>query len=363
MLKLMKKLNPFRKKTDMIVGMQLTDNLIRFVGLAHTKQGVHVYLYGEEYLSQDAIVQGKIVNPATVGYALATIKKKYDLDTVHVVLPEEQSFIFHTHVTKTDESDELQHMIEDHIITYLKLHSKLSTKDLVCEYDVIGEENDSYELAVWVTPRSIVEAYVEVFESAGLDPETLEIGSRVVTEAIHDEYNEESSVIVDFGSNKTHITVESGGVPVHSTTLELGESDFDSVIQAYLDISDYESGRIKKRYGLLRSHKEPALLSELLHSVSPLTNYIDRLYVDWHTRPDHSKVNSRPITRIVLHGEGSHIAGLRDHVSSSTRIPADYINVWNKVHLPEDRVPDISFDDSLRYATAVSCALHAMQEK
>ena len=360
-MKFLRKMNPFKNKRDMVVGIQLTDDLVRFVGLRNTDEGIQVYLYGEEYLSAGAIVDGLIQNAATVGFALATMKKKYDLDKVHIALPEEQSFIFHTTVNKSEESDELQSMIEDHILSYLKLHAKLPSHDLVCEYDVINEEDEMYELAVWVTPRSVVDAYLEVIESAGLEPETFEVGSRVVTEAVHSPVDGESTIIVDFGTNKTHVSVESGGTTIHSTTINVGEGSIIPVIKSYLDISDHEAQRIKKKYGVLRSHREPALLSEIVHELSPIIDYIDRYYVDWHTRPYQGSTNKRPITNIKLHGEGSHVPGLRDHFASATRIPTDYLDVWARNGFPKDRAPDVSFEDSLRYATAMSAALYAMK--
>lgn len=362
MLKFWKKLNPFGQKSDMTVGVQITDELIRFVGLGVRETGLHVYLYGEEVLSAGAVVDGVIVNSGLVGYALANLRKKYDLHQVHVALPEEQSFTFHSYITWTDDSNELQSMIEDHIVSYLKLHSKLAIDDLVCEYEIVSQEDAVYEIAVWVMPRKIVELYVEVFESAGLDPVTLEIGSRLVTEMAHSSNEDESSVIVDFGASKTHITIESGGTPIHSTTLGVGEQYLTPAIEAFLGVSSYEASRIKEKYGLLRSHKEPALLSELMQELSPIRDYIDRYYINWHTKPYKTKKERNPIMKIIVHGEGAQIAGFRDHLANATRIPAEYLNVWNKVMLPEDRVPELSFDDSLRYATAVSAALHAMKE-
>ncbi len=49
-------------------------------------------------------------------------------------------------------------------------------------------------------------------------------------------------------------------------------------------------------------------------------------------------------------------------MSQATSIPTEYLDVWKQVKLPEDRAPEVSFEDSLRYATALSCALHVMKD-
>jgi type IV pilus assembly protein PilM len=363
MIQFLKKLNPFQKKQDMVVSMQITDELVRFVGLKNSTEGVFVYLFGEQYFSEGVMQEGKIINPGSMTQTLSAIAKTYNLKKVHVVLPEEQSFTFHSVVTKSDNSKEVQSIIEDHIVSYLKLHTKLPVKDLVCEYDVTGQENDSYEISVWVTPRSIVDAYVEVFESAGLEAVTLECGSQVVTNACIDASGKETCLLVDFGHTKTHVAVTSEGAILHSATIPVGEYALTPKIQDYLNVSRGEAEKIKHKYGLLRSHKEPALLSELIHEISPLQDYLDRTYIDWFLRPYKTKKERNPITRVVLHGEGSHILGLRDHLSQATSLPTHYANVWRNVNLPKDRAPEVSFEDSLRYATALSCALHVMKEE
>lgn len=362
MIKFLKKLNPFQKKQDMVVSMQITDELVRFVGLKNSEQGVFVYLFGEQYFSRQVVEGGRIINPESMKHTLSAVGKTYNLDKVHVVLPEEQSFVFHTVVTKSDDSDELQAIIEDHIVSYLKLHTKMPVKDLVCEYDITGQENDAYEVSVWVTPRAIVDTYVRVFEDAGLDPVTLECGSQVVTSACMDKDGSETCILVDFGKTKTNVAVTTEGTVVHSATIPVGEHVLTPKIQEFLNISETDAEKIKQKYGLLRSHKEPVLLSELVHEIAPVRDYLDRLYIDWFTKPYKSKKERNPITRVVLHGEGSHIAGLRDHMSQSTSLPTEYLDVWKQVRLPEDRAPEVSFEDSLRYATALSCALHVMKD-
>jgi len=362
MIEFLKRLNPFKKKEDMVVSMQITDELVRFVGVKNSDKGLFIYLFGERYFSPGVVVQGKILNPELMRQTLADLKKTYNLGKVHVVLPEEQSFVFHSMVSKSD-GEELQTMIEDHIMSYLKLHTKLPVKDIVCEYDVTGEENDAYEISVWATPRSVVDSYVEVFENAGLDPITLEFGSQVITNVCTEKDGKETSILVDFGNTKTHVSLVTEGVVMHSATIPVGEYSLTPKIREFLNISTPEAEKIKRKYGLLRGHKEPALLSELISEVSPVQDYIDRLYVDWYLQPIASKKSQNPITRLILHGEGSHVVGLRDHMSQATSIPTEYANVWRKIKLPEDRAPEVTFEDSLRYATALSCALHAMGEE
>lgn len=358
MFSLLKKLNPFRAQPTMVVSMQITDELVRFVGLQKNNQGVFVYMFGEQYFSQGTMSEGKIIHPQVVVQALHHLKKKYHLENVHVVLPEEQSFVFQTTVTKGDSSSEIQAIIEDHIVSYLKLHTKLPVSDVVCEYDITGQRDDDYDVSVWATPRAIIDSYIQVFRQAELEPVSLEFGSHMVSRACLEDAGKETCLLVDFGNQKTHIAVAEEGIVVHSVTVPVGEAVLTPKIREFLNTSVAEAERIKKKYGLLRTHKEPALLSELFHELSPVRDYLDRLYITWQR----DFAGKNPIKRVVLHGEGTGVAGLRDHISRATSIPTEYAHVWRKVTLPTDRAPEISFEDSLKYATVLSCALHAMNQ-
>lgn len=363
MIKFLEKINPFSQKTDMVVSMQITDELVRFVGLKKTKEGVFVYLFGEQYFSTGVVQDGKIINPESMAHTLKAVRTTYKLNKVHVVLPEEQSFVFDTVVNRGEETGEIQAIIEDHIISYLKLHTKLPVKDLVCEYDITGQDNDAYEVSVWVTPRTIIDTYQEVFETAGLNPVTLESGSQSVNNACLESAGQETCLLVDFGSTKTHVAIATEGTIIHSATLPVGEHALTPKIKEFLNISTSEAEKIKNKYGLLRSHKEPALLSELLHEISPVRDYLDRVYIDSLTKPYRTRKERNPITRVILHGEGTNISGLSDHMSQATSLPTEYLDVWKKVKLPKDRAPEVSFEDSLRYATALSCALSALEKE
>lgn len=351
----LKKLNPFisRKRSS---GIQVTDELVRFVAFDVKDDEISTHAFGEEFLSPGTVTDGKITNHTNLIHVLSSLKKKYQLDDVTVVLPEEQSFIFHT-VVPYAEGGETPRVIQDHILAYLKLHSKLSARDLVCEYDILGVHNQNYEVQVTVTPKSVVESYRRVFEEAGLHVALIETGSHMVSKACLSSSEGSSCLLVDFGAKQTHVSVVSEGGVMESSTLPVGHDHITSVIERFLNVNTHDAQRIKNQYGMLRTHKDHNLLSEIIYELAPIRDFLDRQFIKWNTRDYKTAKQQAPIQKIVLHGEGAHFQGFAEHLALSTKIPVEHANVW-EAH-PEflERVPHIPYEETHRYATAISAAL------
>lgn len=350
------------KKTKLSTGIQVTDDLVRFVSFRIGKDTMRTHAYGEEFLSAGVVKNGKIVDPDRLTQVLSSLRKKHGFDEVTVVLPEEQSFIFYTTIPDVP-GNELQQVIQDHINSFLKLHSKISVRDLICEYEVLGEQDGNYEIQVTVTPQALVETYIRVFEDAGLDPTVLEVGSHMVSQACVAGEDGNACMLVDFGDSRTHITTVSDGHVMESATIAVGKKHLSPVVEKFLNVNGHEANTILSKYGVMRAHKEPQLLSELLHELSPVRDYIDRQFIDWHTRQYKGKRERNPIRSILLHGEGARLSGFAEHLAVSTRIPVEHANVWASVPKFHEAVPDMHYYDTFRFATAVSAALQGMRKK
>jgi type IV pilus assembly protein PilM len=355
----LEKINPFSRK-KLSVGIQITDDLVRFVAFRVSRGEVSTEAFGEQFLSGDVVRDGKIIDNDRLVHVLRALRKKHSIGDVTVVLPEEQSFVFYTQVSSADSGDELQKVIQDHITSFLKLHSKLSVRDLVCEYDIVGEKEGSYEVQVTTTPKSLVTAYKHVVEESGMHPKIMEVGSHMVSRACLKGEDGQSCLLVDFGDKQTHVAVVSEGVVMESGTIPVGHAHLGPIVERYLNVNNHEAQKILKKYGVGRTHREPELLSHLLHELSPIRDYIDRQFIKWHSREYKNKKQQQPLQKIILHGDGAHVQGFAEHLATSTKIPVEHANVWATQPDFLGRVPAIPYEDTHRYATAISAALRSV---
>ncbi|MCD8507842.1 MAG: pilus assembly protein PilM [Candidatus Pacebacteria bacterium] len=323
------KIRNFLSGTRRVTGMHITDEVIRFASFDVSRTRVTLYAYGEHFLSGDVIVHGKIVHPARLIHALQTLRTAYDFEEVHIVLPEDHSHIFYTTFPYQEGmATSLEVAIKDHIDAYLEFHEKDFSGDFVCHGDIIGMHNDTYELQVTVTPRSLVSAYEHVFSSAGYQIASAEIGAHMLSRACVASDAGESCVLVDFGKEKTHIALVHEQRILEHEYIRLGEDAMIQEITDFLNTTEGEARKVHQRYGLLRTHREPELLARLAQKISPLRTIIDHMYIRWHTRDTKNKRQQDPITKIVLTGEGAHVKGFADHLAVVSRIPVEYAEVW-----------------------------------
>ena len=63
------------------------------------------------------------------------------------------------------------------------------------------------------------------------------------------------------------------------------------------------------------------------------------------------------IKEIILCGGDANLAGLTEYLTLTLKIPVKLANVWLNVFSFEEYVPEIEFNKSLKFATAVGLAL------
>ena len=86
-------------------GLDISDQAIRFMEFAKSKDGLIPTLFGEEKLPQGVIVSGEINKKDELIKILSSIKRKYRLNFVKVSLPEEKAYFFKTEIPKVENSE------------------------------------------------------------------------------------------------------------------------------------------------------------------------------------------------------------------------------------------------------------------
>ncbi|GAH90129.1 unnamed protein product, partial [marine sediment metagenome] len=82
-----------------------------------------------------------------------------------------------------------------------------------------------------------------------------------------------------------------------------------------------------------------------------------------HSSHEHLPPDGEEIKKILLCGRGANLKGLTDFVSSGLKIPVELGNPWINI-LPEPlkQVPELVFEESLGYTTALGLALRGVHD-
>jgi len=165
------------------IGVDVSDESIKFLGLFSQKVGKSPVVFGEEHLEEGVVVRGKIHDPKKLVRALSAVSKRINTRFVRVSLPEQKAYFFTTQVPEDASHEQVLKILE----FQLEEHVPLSAEDAVVDYDRIPHLShtvqEHLDVGVTVYPRETVERYTEAFSEAGLFPLSFEIEAQAIERA------------------------------------------------------------------------------------------------------------------------------------------------------------------------------------
>lgn len=343
-----------------VLGLDISDGGIKFVELIRKQGGFELGRFGERKLSDAALENGKIQNPDEVLAVLKEIHSELRLRTAMVSVMEQQGYLLRLRVPVKTEAE-----IREAIELQLEEHIPLSPDDIIFDYDIIWTPQEGagyYEVSVSAFPRDVVESYFDVVSSAGFEPLALEIESQSVGRAVSPHGEKGTSMVVDFGRNRTGIAIVSDGMVAFSSTLPIGGDHFTHIIEKELGLTYEKAEELKRERGISRGVDSNNLFSIFVPVLSAFKEEIGKQYSYWHSHPYESGADRKKIERIILCGRGANMKGVGDYLSSALGVPVVVANPWaNSVSFART-IPAMNFQDSLGYAAAIGLTLRAFDE-
>ncbi len=232
----------------------------------------------------------------------------------------------------------------------------MPSDQLYMDYTIISETEKDVELLAVAIPRRIADSYMELSQILGLDVVALETTiSASCRLFIHTERSDVPTVLIDFGTVSSDITIYDDALIVTSTVLGGGDS-FTELIAKYLGMSKEDANTIKSKYGLGVSKKQKEISEALAPLLDQLLKEIRRMIRYYEDR----NTTKRKISQIVTLGGGASMPGLSEFMTSRLRLPVRMCDPWHKLsfsHIP----PPNSLGKSL-YGTVAGLALIESQE-
>ena len=225
------------------------------------------------------------------------------------------------------------------------------------------------------------EVYIFCIKKAGFQIQALEMEPQSICRSlIKKEVSPAPVMIVNFGSIATNLIVFSGYSLRFTTSIPFSILSLDQAISKSLNISLKEAENLRQEYGLESSEDKEkkidgrgsakkidkkeitAIIISIIRDLVPqIGKYIE--YYQTHSFLERLSAGSKGIAKIILSGYGANSKGLANFLSLSLRIPVEAGNPWINI-LPEPlrEVPELSFNESLSYTTALGLALRGIKE-
>lgn len=334
------------------VGLDISDTSIRFMELEKTKNGMRLGKFGSHTITEELVVEGKIMDQDAFAKELKQVKKKYNLHFARVSLPEEHVYLFQTTIpSNIDNDEELRSTLE----FQLEEHVPVPPREAIFDYEVIDVNGDETYVNIAVFSNVIVQSYVDVLEIADIVPLSFEVEAQALARSVIPD-RKETYMIVDFGRKRTGIAIVSGGFLQFSTTVLVGGDTLTRAMKKLLELPEEEITKIKNEKGITQIGDNSELTASLMSTVSALKDEVSKHYTYWNTRAA-TRGTEGEIKKLILCGGSSNLAGLPEYLAFSIQAPVEIANVWVNVFSFDDVIPPIHRRKSLGYAAAIGLAL------
>lgn len=339
-------------------GVDISDTSIKWMVLGRSAQGIVVRTYGTENLEPGIVKGGSIIDGARLTVALSSIAQKNKISSAHAALPEESAFVFSMHVPTNTPREQVLHIVEFE----LEGRVPLPLASVVFDYDVIGPstENDHEEIGVVAFPKTLSEGYAEAFLNAGIVLESLEIEARSIARAVCDPRAEEAVLLIDYGLSRTGLAVVKNGIPLFTSTTDVGGDMISKVVMGKLAVDSVEAQRLKNDEGLLPLSSGDRRTADITNpAITRLGDEIARAFRFWDTRKGEHGERITPLSRAIMVGGSTNLRGVTDYLASRIQTTVERGNVWRNVCSFDSYIPVIDRRTSLQYASALGLALRS----
>ena len=334
------------------VGLDISDISMRFVELVEKRKGLVIGRFGDLAIPRGVIESGEVKKIDALRAVFSEIKKSHNLEFVSVSLPEEKAYLFELKLPLMKRDD-----IRGAIELALEEQVPLSASEALFDYDIVREDESSIYVSVSVIPSALVDMYLEAFSGTGLTPVAFEVEAHSVARSIIPEGDNGTFMTVDFGRTRTGIAIVSGGAVQFTSTVQVGGGSLTDAIAKNLKISYEEAEKIKHEQGISGENTNEDLSLALMSTVSILRDEINRHMEYWEKHNDDYGKKHPEIQKIYLCGGDSNLTGFTSYLASGMKCPVELANTMINVNKLDEYIPEISFNDSLRYATALGLSL------
>jgi len=363
-------------------GLDISDLSLKIAKLKKKKGILSMASFGEAKIPPGIIEEGEIKDKKSLVEIIKESLKKVKgakLKTNYVVasLPEEKAFlqVIQMPILKEEELKRAVYFEAENYIPLPVAEVYLDFQQVQPLYNHL----DHLDILIAALSKKTIDPYMSCLKGAGLIPKALEIESLAIARSlIKNEVSPFPVLLIDFGATRTSFIIFSGYSPRFTSSIPVSSQKFTEAISRDLGVDLIEAEKLKIKYGLgekyrlkvegeIKKEIERGIIFEAL--IPPLTDLIAQIkihlsYYHTHAHHEHLLPNSKEVEKIFLCGGGANLKGLTDFLSSELKIPVELGNPWINI-LPEPlkELPELSYEKSLSFTTALGLALREIRDK
>jgi Tfp pilus assembly PilM family ATPase len=331
-------------------GFDLSDTSLRYGQIIPTSSGLEVGRHGVCEIEPGNITLGKIIDSDPLVAVLKELKQKEHILYARVSLPQHATHLFTFTTTAT-----LEHEIRNEILSRIQKDlpkEEREDRENVFDFKVIPKDEKTIVEVVMVA-RSLIESYTDVFIHAGITPLLFEPHAHSLARALILSSDTSTTLALDFRDTHTVVSIVQDGYVAFSTTLDIGADTLTELIAEHFSIV-FEEARTKKHaYTSGSISGDTELAGVVLSGFALIRDELNKVLLRWRK----SEKEVRAIEKIIVSGKDANNAGLVEYLQTNIGIKTEHANAWSNIYNKRITIPEISFGESLEFATVFGLCL------
>jgi len=320
-------------KTKGLVGLDVGSSAVKAVELKRRGDAYELVNFGVEYLGQDTVVDGAIMDALSVSAAIDRIFAENKIKTWNVAT----SVSGHSVIVKRITVNVANNEELDAAIPYeAQQHIPFDIADVNLSYQPLGESSSGQGMDVMLVAvkREKILNHTNVLSQANKTPWVVDYDGFAMFNAFEANYEVPRDTIVallNIGASITNIVVGRGGTPLFTRDVSVGGNQYTDTLQKELDLS-YEDAEKLKQGVEVGSITQEQKISHL-RAVSEILMLEVQKTFDFFRQT----TSSENTQQIFLAGGTAKIEGLVDQLKEEFRVPVEIIDPFRRVKVDPDK--------------------------
>ena len=227
--------------------------------------------------------------------------------------------------------------------------------DIYMDYQIIEKNDKGLMILVGVSPKNIIESYVDILAKANLIPTVLEIESAPISRLLLEQTNDQKpQIIIDIGAQRTGLFLHDKTIRF-TVSLPISGNNITKHIVDTLDMKWDEAEKAKIICGLDKTKCHGALLEIFSDVISELSDRIAKAVNFYY----YNFSDAQKIERVLLCGGGSNFLDIAAVLQERLKIPVVISNPWEVIANPNKSF--FNNERSQSFVTALGLALRGLR--
>lgn len=319
--------------SQLVVGVDIGTHSVKVCQLKRSDKAYSIVNLGSALLPEGAVDDGALVEPEIVASAISNLFKNLKIKNKKVGISISGYSVI---VKKVNLSVMSEKEMEDHIMTEAEQYIPFDIQDVYIDFQDLKTNKDGYErtdVMLVAAKKEIVDDYLSMLESIGLQTTIVDIDGFALENTYEYSTPKTGNVaLIDIGASKMNINIISKGMSVVARDIVVGSRQLTERIMGQFDLEFEEAEALK--LGATSAEDKTQEMQEIFSSTCTQWILEIKKAIDLY----HSNFSDAPLTKIVLSGGGSNVAGLTDYLNQETGIEVERFNPFANMKFSKRKI-------------------------